>query len=346
MGKYSIDAYYENYKMIKCRPEELLEPTEGAGINTFKTVDVAFGCEIPQFTEKTLLRIVVDADADVLLAEAKLRMMAARCYRDAQVLGVMIDARTGRAAARRLWEAAAEAFAPKRFYVPVQDGEQLDYALKHGIAGGLYVRVGENPYDVCEAFADQGAQQLYKQMPVLVSFEKETADSARYAAQWHAAAVEGAKAISGWRIALRRMTCPSKLSSGGYAPMRFWWTNAGPSYCHEKTQLKLLLEKDGKRISVENGDKPAYIHLADRTHNEIIRLPEVEPGRYTLLYGLFTQDGEALVLAHEGRDAEGFYTAGVLEIDDTPRPEHRTIWDHFAPDGYYPLEDPKEPGQS
>ena len=131
MGKYSIDAYYENYKMIKCRPDELLEPMEGAGINTFKTVEIALGGDIPQFTEKTLLRIVVDADADVLLAEAKLRMMAARFYRDVQVLGVMIDCRTGRAAARRLWEAAAEAFAPKRFYVPVQDGEQLDYALKH-----------------------------------------------------------------------------------------------------------------------------------------------------------------------------------------------------------------------
>ena len=345
MGKYSIEAYYENYKMIRCRPEELLEPMEGAGISTFETVEIAAGSEMPQLKCRTLLKIAVGAGEDLLLAEANVRRAAARYYRDPMVIGVMLEAALGTPAKHRLWEAAAEAFAPKRFYVPVQDGGQLDYALKHGLAGGLYVRVGENPYDVCEAFADHGAQRLYRQMPVLVSFEKETADSARYAAQWHAAAVEGAKAISGWRIALRRMTCPKHLSSGGYAPMRFWWTNAGPSYCHEKTQLRLLLQRDGRRIPVENSDKPAYIHLADRVHNEILRLPEVEPGAYTLLYGLFTQEGEALVLAHEGRDHEGYYAAGVLDIDDTPRPEYETIWDGFAPDGYYPLEDPKEPGQ-
>lgn len=350
MGKYSLESF-ERYKTIRCRPLEKREAVEGAGVSRFVTARAALGGERPVLREqpvlreRTLLEVRVPAQEIQTMAktESALRSLASGYNRDPLLLGVTLATDAGPAARRRLWETAAEAFAPRRYFVPVTDGEQLDYALKHGFARGLLARVGENPYDTCEAFAENGAQQLFKRMPVLVSFARADAELARYARQWHAAAVEGIDAVAGWRIALRRLTYPKALSSGGFAPMRFWWMNRGPSFCHEPVEVRLRLKKDGRTVPVALGDRTDRIPLADRVHNEIVRLPKVTPGQYNLQYGLFTRDGAPLTLAHDGGTPDGYYPADVMNIDDIPRPEYETIWDDFFPDGYYPLEDPQEP---
>ncbi|MDR2505038.1 MAG: hypothetical protein LBD16_02915 [Oscillospiraceae bacterium] len=343
MGKYSLENY-ERYKTVRCRPSEIKEAIQGCGINEFQTVCVHLG-EEPVLASSTLLKVIVRYDelADIERTESGLRRLAARYYRDPRVVGVALASAGGTASKRRLWEAAAEAFSPKRYYVSVFDAEQLDCALKRGFMKGLYVWVDEDVLHTCEAFAQNNAQQLYKQMPVLVSVPSGRQKLAQYAAQWHAAGVEGISVISGWRIALRRLTYPKALTSGGYAPMRFWWTNRGPSFCHEETEVRLRIEKDGRYTDIPINDSPARIRLADRVHNEIVRLPDVEPGVYRLEYGLFTKDGIPLVLANEGRNAAGFYFADNMTIDLTPRPEYRNVWDDFFADGYYPLEDPKQP---
>lgn len=344
MGKYSLESF-ERYKTIRCRPLEKTEPAEGAGISRFVTVRMILGGERPILQERTLLEISVPAQSIETMpkTESALRSLASEYYRDPLLLGVTLVTDAIAARKRRLWETAAEAFAPKRYYMPVTDGEQLDYMLKHGLAGGLVATVGENPYDVCEAFAEHGAQQLFKQMPVLVSFTHAGKGFAKYARQWHAAAVEGVDAPAGWCIALRRLTYPKELSSGGFAPMRFWWVNKGPSYCHEEVEVRLRLERDGEYTSIVLHDRTNCFHLADRTYNEIVRLPEVAPGLYHLQFGLFSMNGTALVMAHDGRTDDGYYPADVMNIDDVPRAELQSIWDGFYPDGYYPLEDPKEP---
>lgn len=344
MGKYSLESF-ERYPTIRCRPLEKAEPAEGAGISRFATVRVTLGGERPVLRGRSLLEVSVPArDIETMpKTESALRSLASAYHRDPLLLGVTLVTDAVAAKRRRLWETAAEAFAPTRYYVPVTDGEQLDYALKHGLAGGLIARVDGNPYDICEAFAEQGAQQLFKQMPVLVSFQRPGEGFAKYTRQWHAAAVEGIDAPAGWRIALRRLTYPKALSSGGFAPMRFWWVNRGPSYCHENVEVRLRLERDGEYTPILLHDRTSCFHLADRAYNEIVRLPEVVPGRYQLQFGVFAADGTALTLANDGRTDDGYYPADVMNIDDMPRPELETVWDGFYPDGYYPLEDPKEP---
>ena len=162
-------------------------------------------------------------------------------------LGVTLSSDAPAVSLRRLWEAAAQAFSSKRYYVPVTDGEQLEWALKRGFLGGVLAEIWDNAYDTCEAFATQNAQQLYKRFPVLVRNEGKTENAARFAAQWHAMAVENIPgALAGWRIALRRLTYPKELTVGGFAPMRFWWNNRGPSYCHGDMEVRLRLEKDGQ----------------------------------------------------------------------------------------------------
>ena len=41
-------------------------------------------------------------------------------------LGVTLSSDAPAVSLRRLWEAAAQAFSSKRYYVPVTDGEQLE----------------------------------------------------------------------------------------------------------------------------------------------------------------------------------------------------------------------------
>ena len=345
MGKYTLESF-EKYKVLRMRPDENESAAHAPGSRAFLTVRVSPGEEVPMLYGKALLIISVpDVPKDKMAeTECSIRTLVSSFYCNKNVLGVMVESGMDEIKKRRLWETAALAFAPGRYYVPVNDSAQMDYMLKHGMARGLYVPVGENVYDVCEAFAENNAQQLFKQMPVLVSFAKDGEVLAKYAEGWHAQAVENTSANAGWCIALRRLMSPSKITSGGFMPLRFWWTNRGPAYCHEKTRVCLRLVSKEVSESFELYDQSDCIHLADRVHNEIVRVPRVTPGTYRLEFGIFTEAGEALMLAHDNRSDDGFYFAGEIAVDDLPRPELEHIWDNYSPDGYYPLEDPKVPG--
>lgn len=344
MGKYSLENY-ERYKMTKCRPEEDRTDRPGAGINTFRTVPV-LPENWPELTENTLLKVkVAEREETFAETEAAIRKLASRYYQDPAVAGVIPETDFTGDRKYRLLETVAEAFAPKRCFVPVSDGDMLDYAVKHGIAGGLLIKVGENPYDCCEILAENNAQRLYRQMPVFVSFDKAKEKNDRYAQQWHASAVENSASPAGYRIALRRLNYPEVLSSGGFAPMQFWWTNRGPAFCHERTKVMLRLTQNRKTVSeFATGEEIEKVHLADRVYNRIIRLPEVPAGEYDLEYGVFDMNGKPIVMANKGAVSDGYYYAGELRIDTAARPEYEHIWDGYDMDGYYPLEDPAQPG--
>jgi len=342
MGKYSIENY-EKYKMIKCRPEEDRTPSPGAGFSFFSTLEIAPD-ERPELTETTLLRVHVRPGRDAALTEAELSSLASRYCRDPAVIGVTPAA--GGSSCRRVWETLAESFSPRRFFVPVSDGEMLDYALKQGFLGGLLAEVGNNPLDTCEAFAANGAQRLFERVPVLVRFTRPEKADSRYALQWHANTVEGVKELAGPRIALRRLNYPKALTSCGFAPMQFWWTNRGPSPLYDRTEVRLRIVRGSQTVAeVLPGDNPERIHLGDRVFNRILRLPEIPEGQYRLEFGLFLEDGTPVRLANANPTGEGYYDGDVIHIDRIPRPEFETIWENYRPDGYYPLEDPKLPGE-
>lgn len=343
MGKYSLESF-EKYKVLRMRPDENEAAAHTPDSRRFQTVRMTLFGEIPALTGPSLLIVDVPDACGERMAETESGLCALACALRCSdhLLGVTLSCSLGEMKKRRLWEMAATAFAPKRYYVPVTDGPQLDYMLKHGMARGLYVSGGI--YDACEAFAQNNAQQLYKQMPVLVSLPEGGAAYAKYAEGWHAQAVENADANAGWCIALRRLMAPKAITAGGFAPLRFWWTNRGPAYCHEATQVRLRLAGEGTAAEMALSDRQEFIQLADRVHNEIVRVPQIRPGTYRLEFGVFTLEGRPLLLAHDAATADGYYCAGEITVDDVPRPEFEHIWDDYFPDGYYPLEDPKVPG--
>lgn len=343
MGKYSLENY-ERYKMIRCRPEEDRTDRPGAGISSFRTVRLRPE-DRPTLSGATLLKITVNSLTGTFTeTEAAVRKLACHYSRETRLAGVTLDTCFDGSRKTRLLETVAEAFAPVRCFIPSDNPDMLDYALKHGFAGGLLIEVKGNPLDCCEKMAEANAQQLYKRLPVYVSFDRKDPALDQFAQQWHAAAVENSTSVAGPRIALRRLNYPEVLSSGGFAPMQFWWTNRGPSFCYDKATLRLRLTKDGKTVSVfKTGDAPELIPLADRVYNRIIRLPEIPEGEYDVEFGMFTENGAPLVMANRHAVSDGYWFAGRMKIDETPRPEYEHIWDGYAADGYYPLEDPAQP---
>lgn len=342
MGKYSIENYYGRYSLTRCRPEEDRTPVPGAGYCPFVTADIRPGDD-PVPAENTLLRLHIGAGGSGEIAAA-VRSLAARYAGDPRIIGV--TAAPDGFCPDTVWETVAEGFRPKRFFVPVTDGHMLARALRKGFIGGLLAEVNGDPLDICEAFALHNAQRLYESMPVLVRFTDPGKADGRWALQWHAAAAEGVETLAGPRLALRRLNYPRELTSGGFAPMQFWWTNRGPSPLYERSEARLRLVRNGETAAVIlPGDTADSIHLGDYVFNRIIRLPELPEGEYRLQFGRFREDGAPLRLANAAPAGDGYYDGDVIRIDRIPRPELETVWDDWRPDGYYPLEDPAQPGE-
>ena len=323
MEKFSLDAF-ERYPMVRCRPQE----TEAENTDQF----VFHTCVQPQeeCSGSALIEVRGENLADVHAYGAS-----------GKFLGFTVKEGEGD---EKLFEAAVQAFPGKKFFVPVRDSRQVKWAMETGTMGGLLVDVGSNPYDACECMARQGLQRMYRKMPVLVrgGCGEKGEDFAR---QWHASRVENLPgSCAGWRIALRRLTYPKAVTSDGYVPMRFWWTNRGPAPMHEPARVKIRLSLGEKKIPLALSDSPLQIPLGDRTYNEIVWFPDLPSGVYLLEFGLFQEDDTAVSLCHTGCTADGWYPAGEMIVDTIPRPEYEHIWDDYYADGYYPLVDPPVPG--
>lgn len=323
MEKYTLEAF-ERYPMVRCRPEE--------------TRDV----EPDRFVFRTVSAPEAEKQGRFLLEVRResLQQMAALCSLPQAVGFTIVPGASDDA----FLETAVRAMGEKRYIVPVSDCAQIRWAGEKGVLGGLLVEIRDNPLDACEQMAVQELQKMYRKVPVFVR-NCGTGHSEAYARQWHASMVENMPGTcAGWRIALRRITYPRAVTSGGFAPMRFWWTNRGPAFVHEQTSVRLRLRMGQETIGLPLADSPDHIGLGDRVYNEIVRMPDLPPGTYAMEYGLFGENGDSLMLCHAGRSGDGYYPAGMLCVDDIPRPEYEHIWDDYYADGYYPLVDPPVPG--
>jgi len=106
-----------------------------------------------------------------------------------------------------------------------------------------------------------------------------------------------------------------------------------------------LLQLYSEKISYEltlKGSTESW-SVGDITHNEVLQLPDIESGVYTISIGLFLLDNTPIQLNNENTPLNGFYQIGTVCIDDKKRNELFNIWDTYYPEGYYPLEDPQVP---
>ena len=258
------------------------------------------------------------------------------------LVGVIITSVDG---STKIWDAFIDAFKNSWLLADLHDKDMICYLKMKNVNFGLTVSCNENNWlDCCEAFAKFQLQNTWEKAPILLQDTGMAAGehTVRESLKWHAGFSDFALDI-GYKFLLRRVTYPKRVSSSGALPIRFWFVNNGSALCYMKFVLKIKLKKETREyISTLKVDRKAW-QLGDIIHNEIVQLPIIEPGNYSILTGIFFDDDNPMKLSIESEEEDGFYELGEIKVDIQDMNELFHSWNDFYPEGYYPLEDPELP---
>jgi hypothetical protein len=122
----------------------------------------------------------------------------------------------------------------------------------------------------------------------------------------------------GYRFVLRRFTFPQAVRRNNRLEFTSWWENKGVAPCYEAFPLAIRLKsKSDTRTFITRAHIPKWLP-GDNVYDDAIYIPTgMVPGEYDLELALldrFTGKPKVL-LAIEGRNAEGWYTMGKVTIE-------------------------------
>jgi len=137
--------------------------------------------------------------------------------------------------------------------------------------------------------------------------------SSRIPAEWRPAFDEFQKQI-GYRFVLKRFEYPSHVSPGAMAPIAMWWFNAGVAPVYQSYSLALAI---GDTVVPLEADVTQWLP-GDAVVEHSIAVPRaLTPGRYPLRVALLdpVTRKPAIRLAIEGRQDDGWYTVGEIQVE-------------------------------
>ena len=239
----------------------------------------------------------------------------------------------------------ADPFPADEPLIDIHDWEYLQRAADLGTPFALLIEPGKDGLlDTAQMMAEQSLQRHWLRHPVYARLDTPPDEEMKEALwTWHVRACN-LPGLPGCDLRLRRLTCPRALSSAGVMPLRLWLMNAGPSPLYGEHRIMLRLQGFGRSFDIRlSADPSIFLKMGDIVYNEMVQLPAMPAGDYTLLLCCLRGDGNPLRLNIDRQEEEGYYSLGSVTVDDQPRPELYAIWDRYYPEGYYPLEDPKEP---
>jgi len=229
--------------------------------------------------------------------------------------------------------------------IHIRDREALLRARESGTSFALLIEPeSDGLLNTAQMMAEQALQRHWLRRPVYARLNTppdEEMTEALWA--WHIRACNLA-GLSGCDLQLRRITCPRAISSAGVIPLRLWLMNAGPSPLYGEHRIMLRLHGGGRSFDITlSADPSIFLKTGDIIYNEMVQLPTMPAGDYTLMLCILRSEGNPLLLNIDRQVEDGCYSLDSVTVDDQPRLELSTIWDRYYPEGYYPLEDPKEP---
>lgn len=122
----------------------------------------------------------------------------------------------------------------------------------------------------------------------------------------------------GYRFVLRNFKYPDKVRANGKLNFESWWENKGVAPCYNKNfELALRLKnKESSIIHVTDADIRNWLP-GDAVYNDGVFIPYgLTPGNYELQLSIVDRQYRLprIKLAIEGRDEEGWYTLGNVEV--------------------------------
>jgi hypothetical protein len=135
-------------------------------------------------------------------------------------------------------------------------------------------------------------------------------------AEWKPAFREFEKKI-GYRFILRRLEYPKSVAAGAMMPVSMWWLNSGVAPIYSEYWLALRIDQSILRVPV---DVRNWLP-GDAVFDGSLFVPEgVKPGAHRLQMALLSpRTGQpAIRLANAGRQPDGWYDLGTIEIAAAP----------------------------
>jgi hypothetical protein len=124
----------------------------------------------------------------------------------------------------------------------------------------------------------------------------------------------------GYRFVLRNFSYPEFMTPGGKLDFKSWWDNKGVAPIYKKFLLAIKLTNE-KRSAVIITDADINTWLpGDNLYDDAVFVPfDMPAGIYQLQIGIVDRQSHEpkVKLAIEGRDTEGWYPIGKIEIKDS-----------------------------
>ncbi len=121
----------------------------------------------------------------------------------------------------------------------------------------------------------------------------------------------------GYRFVLRKFTYPGIVKPNSKLPFTSWWDNKGVAPCYKNYPLALRL-KNGEysRVFISDADIRGWLPGDNLYDDAIFIPPDITPGEYDLQIGIVDplNSEPAIDLAIKGKDQEGWYTLGKINI--------------------------------
>ncbi len=121
----------------------------------------------------------------------------------------------------------------------------------------------------------------------------------------------------GYRFLLRRLEYPRIAKPGEMISLQTWWLNAGVAPVYRDYQLALRLKSDRAAVVIKTDARLRDWLPGDAVWDGSVCVPaDLPAGNYRVAVGILDprQEKPAIQLAIEGRDAEGWYPVGQVEV--------------------------------
>jgi uncharacterized protein DUF4832 len=128
----------------------------------------------------------------------------------------------------------------------------------------------------------------------------------------------------GYHFLLRRLEYPKSVAAGSMMPIHMWWLNAGvaPAYTNFPLAVELRSTKDSAVINI-----PVDVRKwlpGDAVYDGTLYIPEtLADGTYEFRVAMLDpRSGKPAVhFAIAGRDPDGWYSEGQIQVSSQPRPQ-------------------------
>jgi hypothetical protein len=121
----------------------------------------------------------------------------------------------------------------------------------------------------------------------------------------------------GYRFILRRLEYPAKVALGAEMPIHMWWLNAGVAPIYKEYRLAVKLQSGNHKIVLQVPVDVTKWLPGDAVVDQSLRISRDLPvGTYRFLVAMLDPrtSKPAIALAIRGRQADGWYDMGSLEL--------------------------------